>query len=64
MVYKSRQTGETGFPMQTYCIGGEKTVGDQPTDPSPKDGHRVQDGWGGALSHRSVQENRGQERVC
>ena len=49
MEYKSRQRGETGLPMQTYCVGGEKTIGDPPTDPSPKDGHRVQDGRGGSI---------------
>jgi len=33
--------------MQTYCVGGEKTVGDPPADPSPKNGHLVHDGRGG-----------------
>jgi len=33
--------------MQTRCVGGDKTIGDPPTDPSPKDWHWVQDGRGG-----------------
>jgi len=47
MVYKSRPRGETGFPMQTCLVGGEKTIGDPPTDPLPQEGHWVQDGRGG-----------------
>jgi len=44
--------------VQTDCVGGREAIGDPSTDPSPKDGHRVYDGWGGAPHRKSVQENR------
>ena len=47
MVYKNREGGETGFSVQTCCVGGGKTVGDPSADPSPKGGHQVHDGSGG-----------------
>jgi len=59
VAYKSRQRRETGFPVQTSRVGGGKTVGDPPTDPTPKDGHWVHDGWGGAPNSRPVKENPG-----
>jgi len=33
--------------VQARRVGGGKAVGDPPTDPTPKDGHLVQDGWRG-----------------
>jgi len=59
VVYESRQRGETGFTVQTSCVGGGKIVGDPPTDPTPKDGHGVHDSRGGAPHSRPVQEKRG-----
>ena len=50
--------------MQTCRVGGEKTIGDPPTDLSPEDGYRVEDGRGGAPNHRSIKEDLGQERAC
>ena len=46
VVYKSRQWGKTGFPVQTYRVGGRKTVSDPPIDPTPENGHPVHDRWG------------------
>ena len=63
VAYKSRQPGETGFPLQTCCVGVEKAIRYPPTDPSPQDRHRVQDGRGGAPYYRPIQENQGQVRA-
>jgi len=49
--------------MQTSCVGGEKTVSDPPTDPSPKDGHRVQDGRRGVPDSGPIEENWSKERT-
>ena len=34
--------------MQTGCVGGGKTVGDPPADPTLEDGHWVHDSRGGS----------------
>ena len=43
MPYKNRQRGETGFPVQICYVGGEKLVGDPPTDPVLENGHWAHD---------------------
>ena len=43
--------------MEKGCVSGGKTVGDPPTDLTPKDGHWVHDSWGGAPNSKPVQEN-------
>jgi len=43
VAYKNSQRGKTGFPVQTCYVGGEKTVGDPPTDPMPENGHPAHD---------------------
>jgi len=57
VAYQSGQRVETGFPVEKGCVSGGKTVGDPPTDLTPKDGHWVHDSWGGAPNSKPVQEN-------
>jgi len=59
----SRQGVKTGCPIQTCCVGGAKAVSDPPTDPSPKDGHRVQDGRRGVPESGPIQENGSKART-
>jgi len=63
MAYKNRQRGKTGLPLQTCYVGGGKTIGDPPTDPVPKNGHRTHDRWGRVPDSGSVKENWSKKRT-
>jgi len=63
VAYKNRERGKTAFPVQTCYVGGGKTVGDPPTDPMPKNGHRAHDRRGRVPDRRPIQENRSKERA-
>jgi len=49
--------------VQTYQVGGGKTVGDPPTDPMPENGHWAHDRQGRVPDSGPIQEDRCKERT-
>jgi len=42
----SSEGGEACLPVEIYRVGGRKTVGNPPADPTPEDSHRGKNGGG------------------
>jgi len=53
-VYKRRYWGETGFSVQTCCVGGGKTVSDPPADSMTENRHRAHDRRGSVPDTRPI----------